>query len=55
VVSVLLDAPEPSSQPHDLVEGGARSDDTLVTRLTFPVVAKDDRLRVRFDAPIQFR
>ena len=55
VVSVLLDAPEPDSQPHDLVEGGVRSDGTLVTRLTFPAVAKDDRLRVRFDAPIQFR
>jgi len=55
VVSVLLDASEPDSQPHDLVEAGARSDGTLVTRLTFPVVAKDDRLRVRFDAPIQFR
>jgi hypothetical protein len=55
VVSVLLDAPEPDSQPHDLVEAGVRADGTLVSRLTFPVVAKDDRLRVRFDAPILFR
>lgn len=55
VVSVLLDASKPDSQPHDLVEAGARADGTLVTRLTFPAVTKDDRLRVRFDAPIQFR
>lgn len=55
VVTGLADAPEPASQPHDLVEAGIRDSGTLVTRQTFPAVVKDDRTRRRFDLAIQFR
>jgi len=54
-VSATFFRPEPSGQPHDIVEVGLRDGSTLVTRQVLPVVEKDDRLRLRFETPIQFR